>query len=103
MNLSMRKMMITLILVLGGTLAIAGTDNIQVRERKQKNLFVFTTNRAMRGSHVQVYHSNGDLVVAQMLKKRKMVIDFCDVVDGSYTIVVVSNDGHTERFQFEKR
>jgi hypothetical protein len=93
----------TLILVLVATLAMANTNSIQVKERNKKNLFVFTANRSMKGAHVQVFHSSGDLVAAQMLKRRKMVIDFCDVVDGSYTIVVVSNDGYTERFQFEKR
>ena len=86
-----------------GTFALANTTAIQVKDRTKKNLFVFTAGKSMRGAHVQVYHSSGDLVAAQMLKKRRMVIDFCDVVEGSYTIVVVSNDGHTERFQFEKK
>ncbi|MEI9918907.1 MAG: hypothetical protein WDO14_08885 [Bacteroidota bacterium] len=99
------KKIITLLLVLLalGTLAYANPSNIQVKEHTKKNLFVFTANKSMRGAHVQVFHSNGDLVAAQMLKKRKMKIDFCDVVEGSYMIVVVSNDGYTERFQYEKR
>ena len=99
------KKIITLLLILLalGTLAFAKPNNIQVKEHAKKNLFVFTAGKSMRGAHVQVFHSSGDLVAAQMLKKRRMKIDFCDVVEGSYTIVVVANDGHTERFLYEKR
>jgi hypothetical protein len=56
----------------------------------------------MRGSVVKVYHSNGELVTSQRLRKRRMVIDFCDVPAGRYTIVV-ENEKKREEFQFERR
>ncbi len=59
-----------------------------VEANNYKNLFVVTTKRAMRGAEVRVFYSNGDLVTSQRLRKRKMIIDFCDAKSGEYTIVV---------------
>lgn len=69
---------------------------------RNRNTFVFTAERCMRGAVVKVYHANGDLVTSQRLRKRRMVIDFCDVPTGSYTIVV-ENEKKREEFQFERR
>lgn len=100
----MKKLTLTLALLVAGTMAFASqTSQVQVKEKSKKDLFVLTTSKSMRGARVQVFHENGDLVAAQKLRRRKMIIDFCDVCDGRYTVVVVSNDGHTERFDYVKR
>jgi hypothetical protein len=70
------------------SLISSAASPIDVVHSKYKNLFVFTTKKAMRGADVKVYYSNGDLVTTQKMKKRKMIIDFCDTKSGSYTIVV---------------
>jgi len=44
------------------------------------------------GAQVEVLSADGHRVTAQRLKKRKMVIDFCDVKSRLYTIVVSKND-----------
>lgn len=100
----MKKLTLTLALLVAGTMVFASpTNQVQVKEKSKKDLFVLTTSKSMRGARVQVFHENGDLVAAQKLRRRKMIIDFCDVCDGRYTVVVVSNDGHTERFDYVKR
>ena len=82
--------------------AVAHATPIDVVAAKHKNLFVFTTARTMRGAEVRVYFSNGDLVTTQRLRKRKMIIDFCDVRSGDYTIVV--QKGNTvEKFTYVRR
>ncbi len=100
----MKKLTLTLALLVAGTMAFASqTNQVQAKEKSKKDLFVLTTSKSMRGARVQVFHENGDLVAAQKLRRRKMIIDFCDVCDGKYTVVVVSNDGRTERFDYVKR
>jgi hypothetical protein len=107
----MKTIMLTLAFVVVGLAASAstlhlpavGTGSVQVKERSKRDLLVLTTQRSMRGARVQVFHESGDLVTAQKLKRRKMIIDFCDVSDGNYVVVVVSKNGTTEKFQYEKR
>lgn len=77
-------------------------DSIEVVETKYRNLFVFKADRSLIGSVVEVYHSNGELVTRQVLSKRKMVIDFCDVKFGNYVIKVVK-EGVAREFAYEKR
>lgn len=75
---------------------------MEVQANKYKNLFVVTTKKAMRGAEVKVFYSNGDLVTAQRLHKRKMIIDFCDAKSGDYTIVV--QKGQTkEEFHYVRK
>jgi hypothetical protein len=90
-----------LVLALMSTVATQATP-VEVVPSKHKNLFVFTTARTMRGAEVRVYFSNGDLVTTQRLRKRKMIIDFCDARSGDYTIVV--QKGRTvEKFTYVRR
>lgn len=93
------------VMMMIGSVAIASTppqDSIEVVETKYRNLFVFKADRSLLGSEVEVYHSNGDLVSKQVLSKRKMVIDFCDVKFGNYVIKVVK-DGIAREFSYEKK
>src|SRR5262245_19460127 len=60
-----------------------GSDPISVED---KNLFVFKAERKFVGAKVEVLSSSGAVVTTQTLQKRKMIIDFCDVKNDSYTI-----------------
>lgn len=80
----------------------APSDSITVVDTRYNNLFVFKADRELKGALVEVYHANGDLVISHTLLKRKMVIDFCDVRFGSYTIKITKN-GNTQEFTFDKK
>ena len=85
-----------------GASAIADTNPIAVKEVKEKNLFVFKAAKKFLGARVEVIHWNGEVVTAQILTKRKMIIDFSDVREGSYT-VRISKGKQTEEFQYAKK
>lgn len=94
---------ITLVLLsISLTAAPVQDDSIQVVEARQKNLFVFKVDRSLMGGEVEVYHSNGDLVTALELNKRKTIIDFCDVKFGVYTIKVIKDGVVIEEFIYNK-
>ena len=51
---------------------------------------------------VEVYTSDGDLLTAQNLQKRKLIIDFGSALKDTYTIRVVKGNDIRE-FQYIKR
>ncbi|MBX2960946.1 MAG: hypothetical protein KF687_00455 [Cyclobacteriaceae bacterium] len=70
-----------------GTAKASSTDEVvDVIDSKYRNLFMFKADRKFIGASVEVYYANGDLITIQQLEKRKMIIDFCDVKFGEYTI-----------------
>jgi hypothetical protein len=80
--------------------ALAGTPS-EIKT-KYPHLFVLKSNRKYAGATVEVYYSNGDLVISQKINKRKMIIDFCDTRFGEYTIRVTQGDKKHE-FQYSKK
>src|SRR5688572_2308952 len=91
-------------LIFFSSTAIAGTENdeISLVGSKYKNLFVFKTERKLVGAKVEVLSENGEVVTSQVLQKRKMIIDFCDVRFGTYTIRVTK--GHrVKEYQYIKK
>ena len=77
-------------------------DAIIIGQTKNKSLFVYKTQRKFVGAMVEVYTSNGDLLTAQNLQKRKLIIDFGTAVKDTYIIRVVKGSDIRE-FQFTKR
>lgn len=75
---------------------------VDIVNTKYKNLFVFRAERKFIGAKVEVYSMNGDLVTAQRLHRRKMIIDFCDVKFGEYTIRITKGDERQE-FHYVKK
>ncbi len=75
---------------------------VDVMNTKYKNLFVFKAERELLGAKVEVYSMNGDLVTAQRLHRRKMIIDFCDVKFGEYTIRITKGNRKQE-FRYVKK
>jgi hypothetical protein len=75
---------------------------VDVVNTKYKNLFVFKAERKLIGAKVEVYSMNGDLVTTQRLHRRKMIIDFCDVKFGEYTIRITKGNQKQE-FHYVKK
>ena len=62
----------------------------------QKNLFMLKADKEFVGAQVEIYNASGELITAQSLQKRKMVIDFGDAGLGLYTIKVVKGESKQE-------
>ena len=77
-------------------------DAIIIGQTKNKGLFVYKTQRKFVGAMVEVYTSNGNLLTAQNIQKRKLIIDFGSAQKGTYIIRVVKG-GDTREFQFVNR
>jgi hypothetical protein len=87
--------LLALMLLLASTfslMAAPATEAVDVIETRYKNLFVFKAERKYLGARVEVVSMSGDVVTAQRLHRRKMIIDFCDVKFGEYTIRIVKGD-----------
>ena len=103
MKTLIKSLLLTLILTgAAGSTSIAGTNPVDVKEVKEKNLVVFKATKKLIGASVEVIHSSGDVVTAQILAKRKMIIDFSDVKEGSYTIRITKGK-QTEEFAYAKK
>ncbi len=103
----MKNFLKTILLILlisssAGIASFAATNPVDGKEVKEKNLFVLKANKKLLGASVEVIHSNGDVVTAQILAKRKMIIDFSDVKEGSYTIRITKGK-QQEEFQYSKK
>lgn len=75
---------------------------VDILQTRHPNLFVFRAERKYLGAVVEVVAMNGDVVTAQRLNRRKMIIDFCDVKFGEYTIRVVK-DNETLEYKYVKK
>src|SRR5690349_20292555 len=89
---ALKMSIVALIFFSSAAVAGTGNDEINVVGSKYKNLFVFRTERQLVGAKVEVLSENGEVVTSQVLQKRKMIIDFCDVKFGTYTIRVSKGD-----------
>src|SRR5688572_8788872 len=69
--------------------AMAAPPRLKPAHEKDKNLFVFKADKAFVGAKVEIVQANGSVIAEQILKKRKLVIDFNDTKSGSYTIRLV--------------
>jgi hypothetical protein len=68
---------------------------------KEKDLYVLKTDRSFVGAKVDIYSSKGHVLTTQLLRKKKVIIDFTDVKDGYY-IIRVSKGSKVKEFQFVK-
>jgi hypothetical protein len=74
---------------------------VHVLPSKEKNLFVFNINKSWRGAELEVIAAKGECISRQKLTRRKMIIDFCKVKAGQYTIKV-SKGNQVQEFQYAK-
>ena len=75
---------------------------IDVVHSKYDNLFIFKVDRKLKGADVEVSYTNGDVIANLKMKKRKLIIDFCDVKFGSY-VIKVKNGNEVREFQYVKK
>lgn len=76
--------------VLTVLMAIAATaKDSNTNPTNEKHLFVVKTGKDMVGAKVEVVLANGHVIAEQVLKKRKLVIDFNESRSGYYTIRVI--------------
>ena len=68
----------------------------------EKGVFVVKTEKRLIGAKIEVFSEKGELITAQTMQKRKMIIDFGDTRNGSYTIKVTKGDV-VEEFQYVKK
>ena len=97
------KYLPTLLIILG-TVTFSNAKNdpeVQLIKSDLKNLFTFKVDKELVGAKVEMVYSNGDVVTIEKLEKRKMLIDFCDVKLGDYT-VKISKDGFSKKFEVSK-
>ncbi len=82
--------------------ASSPTEAISMVDAKSENIFVFKGNRKLIGATVEVFYADGTLLTKQILRKRRMIIDFCEVRSGDYTILISKGDKKKE-YQYTKR
>jgi hypothetical protein len=97
----MKSLALVLAFISTATLATP-LETVDVVNTKYKNLFVFKVKNKFKGADVRVFYSNGDLVTSQKLEKKKMIINFCDVKYGTYTIKVQKGN-KSEEFNYIKK
>jgi len=78
------------------------TDVVRTGDPKHESLYVLKTDKQLVGAQVEVFFSNGKLITAQKLQKKKMIIDFTDAKLGTYTIRVTKG-GTTKDFRYIKK
>lgn len=77
-------------------------DSVSTDEPKHESLFVLRTQKELVGAQVEVFYSNGNLITAQKLQRKKMIIDFSDAKLGTYTIRVTKGN-KTKDFRYIKK
>lgn len=78
-----------------------GVDTDSVRT-KDSDVFVVKTAKKLAGAKVEIFSASGQLVTAQMVQSRKVIIDFGNIENGTYTIKITKDEIHRE-FQYEKK
>lgn len=91
-------------LIFFSSTVVVGAPNDEVTSggSRYKNLFVFKTDKKLVGAKVEVLTENGQVVTSQVLQKRKMIIDFCGVRYGTYTIRVTKGE-NVQEYQYIKQ
>lgn len=95
-----RMLFVSLLIISSLNASAEGIDAI--RPPKSKNIFTLKTAKYFVGAQVEVYNSRGELISAQSLQKRKMVIDFGETLFGTYTIRIVKG-AVIQEFKYVKK
>ncbi len=66
------------------------------------SVFVLKADKKFIGAKVEIYSAGGQLITAQVVDKKKMVIDFGDVKVGVYTIKLINGED-SQSYKFEKK
>ena len=90
------------LLLVSSVCAAESIDTVKTAGPKMKDLFVFKTSRKFLGATIEIIGSNGNVITASQLQKRKLVIDFGGVRHGAYTIRL-SKGKETEEYIYIRR
>ncbi len=104
LNTTVVAFFVALALSLSGSAVMAdpGEDQGLNFFGKEKDLFVFRTAKGTSDAKVEIYSDSGELVTAQTMQKRKIIIDFGGVAFGTYTIRV-TQDGVIKEYQYKRK
>lgn len=83
-------------------LVAAGTQDAGDDDSKSNSVYVLKADKKFIGAKVEIFTAGGQLITAQTVDKKKMLIDFGDVKMGVYTIKLTNGDD-TQSFTFEKK
>jgi hypothetical protein len=81
-------LLLTLLLSLAGMVRAVPVRPTVQPVRQATSLFVLEIDRSLRGARVAVQHAGGDVVLMDKIRKKRVVIDFSDVEQGTYTITL---------------
>ena len=104
LNTTVVAFFVALALSLSGSAVMAdpGEDQGLNFFGKDKDLFVFRTAKGSSDAKVEVYSDSGELVTAQTMQTRRIIIDFGGVAFGMYTIRVTQN-GVVSEYRYERK
>ncbi len=93
-KLSLMKVLTIILITLSttGVLRAGEEPTAQFVKSDLKNLFTIKVDKKLVGATIELVYSNGDLVAKELLQKKKMIIDFCDVKTGEYSVVIKKGD-----------
>jgi len=74
----------------------------EVIKTNDKNLFVLNLDKKFMGAHVEVVAANGECVIFQKARGRRMNIVLSHADPGTYTVNIEMN-GAIERLEFVKK
>jgi hypothetical protein len=111
--MNINKVMKKVVLVLALLTCLIGANKAQAAKNPgakmvivlavDKELFYFELEREyFEGAVVEIADVDGEVVHSDVLKSKKMVIDFFDVPAGKY-VIKVKKGVVTEEFNFEKK
>lgn len=84
------------------TLAATKDETTTTTSTRHKHFFKVKAQKRFLGATVEVFVGDGDLLTAQNLQKRKVIIDFGDAKGGIYTIRLTKGN-ETKEFRYIKK
>jgi hypothetical protein len=96
------KVIFTLLLTSYSTLTFGSDDQMARAKDSNQNRVVIKVDREFIGGRLEVLSAAGHQVTAQRVIRRKLIVDFCDVKTGIYTIVIKKDD-RTRKSEFVKK
>jgi hypothetical protein len=93
------KILVLTIALLVMTLSLNASpkdEGVSAVKSKHNDLFMLKTCRKFVGATVEVISSRGEIITSKKMSKRKMIIDFKYVQQGSYTVRLVKGSNVRE-------
>lgn len=82
-------------------LATGSEPDLKILSTEGTDFLKFKVDKELVGATINLLYSNGDVVAKEVLLKKRMVIDFCKVKTGDYT-VFIEKDGVKRKIEIQK-